>query len=70
MTKNATLPKKTGSFTNYQKDLCQILISQIEDFNEDCVKISRLSLLYFQSNKSSKNVMVGSGWARPVHRFK
>ena len=34
--------------------------AQIEDFNEDCVKISLLYLLYFLRNKLSKNVTVGS----------
>ena len=40
------------------KDIYQI--TQIEDFNEDCVKISRPYLLYFPRNKLSKSVTVGS----------
>ena len=39
----------------------EIQISQIEDLNEDCVKISRPYLLYFLRNKSSKSVTVGFG---------
>ena len=39
----------------------QILIAQIEDFNEELVNISRPYLLYFPSNKQSKSVTVGSG---------
>ena len=44
----ATLPKM-HSF----EDRSQILIAQIEDLNEDCVKISRLYFLFFQRYKPS-----------------
>ena len=33
------------------KTSIQILIAQIEDFNKDCVNISRRYLLYFSRNK-------------------
>ena len=39
-----------------------MFIAQIEDLNEDCVKISRSYLLLFTKNKPSKSVTVGSGW--------
>ena len=48
-----------------QKYQSQILIPQIEDINEDCVKIECSCLLYFPRNMPSKSVPVG-----PIHRFK
>ena len=36
-----------------------ILITQIEDLNEGCVKISRPYISYFPRNKPSKRVTVG-----------
>ena len=36
-----------ATLQNYQRYLFQILIAQIEDLNENCVKISRFYLLYF-----------------------
>ena len=38
--------------------LSEILVAQIEDVNEDCVKISRPYLLYLPRNKLSKSVTV------------
>ena len=43
----------------------QILIAQIEDLNENCVKISCPYPLYFLRNRLSKSFMAGA-----VHRFK
>ena len=34
--------------------------ARIEDFNEGCIKISRLYLVYFQRNKPSKSITAGS----------
>ena len=60
--------------------LSKPLVAQIEDFNEDFLKISILYLLYSPRNNPSKSVTVGSGQAEPywigsgqvgpVHRFK
>ena len=47
---------KSALFQNYQR-----YRFQIEYLNKDCVKISRLNLLYFPRNKPSKSVTVGSG---------
>ena len=37
---------------NYQRYRFQILIAQIEDLNEDCVKISLLYIIYFPRKKT------------------
>ena len=50
-----------GLFPNYQRYLSQIVIVQIEDSNEDCVKIQRPYLLYFPRYKPSKSVTVEPG---------
>ena len=50
---------KLGSY--YQRYWSQISIAQIEDLNEDFVKILRPCLLYFPRNKPTKSVMVGLG---------
>ena len=60
ITEIATLPK-SAYFPNYQRYRSQILISQIEDLNEDCFKTPCSYLLYFPRNKPYKNVIVGSG---------
>ena len=60
--------RKSPWFSNHQRYWSQIFIAQIEDLNEDCVKISGSYLIYFLRNKSSKSVTVG--WAEPVHCFK
>ena len=41
--------------------LSKIWIAQIQDLNEDCVKMLCPYLLYFPRNKASKSVTVGSG---------
>ena len=38
-----------------------MLIKQVEDLNEDCVKMSRSYLSYFQRKKPSKSVTVRPG---------
>ena len=58
----ATLPK-SAEFHNYQRYQSKILIAQIEDFKEACVKISRPYLIYFPRNKPSKRVTAGPGRA-------
>ena len=50
----ATLPKSIW-LLNYERYRSWILIAQIEDFKEGCVKNSRL----YSRNKPLKNVMVG-----------
>ena len=40
-----------------------IFIAEIEELNQDCVKISRPYRLYFPINKPSKGVTVGSSQA-------
>ena len=60
-----TTLSKCAYFTNYQRYRYKILIAQIDDLIEDCVKISRLYLYCFSRNKLSKSLSVG--W---VHRFK
>ena len=50
------IPEKPIVFQRYRH---QILIAQIEDLNEDCVKISGPYLLYFLRNKPSKSVTFG-----------
>jgi len=47
---------KSAWFPNHRKYRLQILTAQIEDLNEDCVKISRSYLLYFPRDKPSKSV--------------
>ena len=47
-------------FSNYQRFPFQILISQIDDLNKDCVNSSGLYLIRFLKNKPSKSVTVGS----------
>ena len=39
----------------------KLSIAQIEDLNEDCVKVSGPYLIYFLRKKPSKSVTVGSG---------
>ena len=63
----ATLPKSAWS-PNYQIYLYQILIGQIEDLNEDCIKISRPYIFNFLKNKPLKIVTIWS--VGLVHRFK
>ena len=41
-----------------------LIIAQIEDLNENFIKISRLHILYFPINMPSKSVTVG-----PVHHL-
>ena len=62
ITEITTLPE-SAQFLNYQRYRSQILITQTEDLNEDCVE-SRLYLFARSRNKLSKNVMVGLGQAR------
>ena len=50
ITEIVTLPKN-ASFPNYQWYQSQFVITQIEDWYEDCVKLSRPYLLYFLRNK-------------------
>ena len=66
ITEIATVPK-TAQFPSYQRYRFQILIAQIEDWNKDCIKVSRLCLLQFPINKPSKRVTVRSG--PPVNRL-
>ena len=63
-TEIATLLKNT-LFLNHQSYRSQILIAEIEDFNEGCVKISRPYLFYFP-----RDVSVGPGRIGPFHCFK
>ena len=59
ITEIATLPKtEMRMFTKHQRYRSQILIAQIEDSNEDCVKISGSYLLCFPRHKASKSVTV------------
>ena len=44
ITEIVTLPK-IAQFSNYRRYRSQILIAQIEDFNEACIKISHLYLI-------------------------
>ena len=39
----------------------EILITQLEDLNKNCVQISCPHMFCFQRNKPSKNVMIRSG---------
>ena len=59
ITEIATWPK-TAYFPNYQRYRSQILIAQIQDLNEDCIKMSHPYVLYFTRNNPSKIVAVGS----------
>ena len=43
---------------NYQKYQPQILVAQIKELNEDCVKNLRPYFLYFPRNKAAKSFMV------------
>ena len=49
-TEIATLPKNE-KFPNCQRYPSQILLAQIEDLNEDCVKISRPDLSFMLAEK-------------------
>ena len=40
----------------------QILITQFDEYNQDCAKISRPYHYYFPRNKLSKSVTAGSVW--------
>ena len=51
----ATLPKSEW-FSIYQRYWSQILIAQIKDLNEDCVKILRSYISYVSRSKLSKSV--------------
>ena len=46
--------------SKHQRYRFKILTSQIEELNENCVKISRPYILYFPTNKPSYSVTVGS----------
>ena len=69
ITEIVTLPKSAW-FRNYQRYRSQIKIAQIEDLNEDCVKISRPHLVSFPRNKPSNSVTVRSSRVRLVQRLK
>ena len=58
----ATL-QKSQQFLNYQRYQFQIFIAQIENLNEDSVKISDPYFIYFLRNKPSKSVIARSGRA-------
>ena len=67
MTEIVTLPKSV-QFPNCQGYRTQILIAQIEDLKENCVKISRPYFLYLKRNKSSKRITLGPSRVGSVHR--
>ena len=56
----AALPKG-AQFSSNHRYRSQILITQIEGLNEDCIKISLAYLLYFPKNNPSNSVAVGPG---------
>ena len=62
ITEIATL-RKSPWLSNYQRYQFQILIAQIEDLNEDRVKISGPYLVYFLRNRPSNSGIAGSGQA-------
>ena len=62
--------QKSPQFSNLLRNRFQILIAEIKDWNEGCVKISLLYLIYFPRYKPSKSVTVGLSRVGPVHYFK
>ena len=63
--RNCYVAEKQIVFELSNIPICDILISQIRDFNGVFVRISCVYLVYFPINRPSKSVTVG-----PVHRFK
>ena len=65
----ATLPKG-ALFRNRLRFRSQILIAQIEDLNQGCVKISSSYFQFFPRNKLANRITFGKRRIGPVHCFK